>query len=86
MLSQKRMIEKWLHDYGSITGKEAMEKCGVYRLSACILRIRDEYQATNSKYYIDTQYFKVVNPHSGRISRPARYVLKKISILPERSI
>lgn len=86
MLSQKRIIEKWLHDYGSITGKDAMEKCGVYRLSDCILKIRDDQKATNSKYYIDTQYFKVVNPHTGRISKPARYVLKEITILPERLI
>lgn len=75
MLSQKSMIEKWLHDYGSITGKEAMEKCGVYRLSDCIYTLRDEL--LSSKWEIITTYFNVTNKHTGRVSRPARYVLQE---------
>ena len=38
--NQKVIIEKWLHDHGSITGKQAMEDCGVYRLSAVIYELR----------------------------------------------
>jgi len=81
MLSQKIIIEKWLHDYGSITGKEAMEKCGVYRLSNCIFKIREKQKLTKSKYYIETTYIDVVNPHTGAISHPAMYKLCKKTIL-----
>jgi len=77
MLSQKSIIEKWLHDYSSITGKEALDYCGVYRLSDCIYTLRDELLGTNSKWEIVTTYFKVTNKHTGRVSRPARYVLQE---------
>tara|TARA_R110000744_G_scaffold7578_2_gene26273 strand:+ start:466 stop:705 length:240 start_codon:yes stop_codon:yes gene_type:complete len=77
MLSQKIIIEKWLHDYGSITGKEALEKCGIYRLSDCIFRIREHHKVINSKWEIKTTYFDVTNPHTGRVSKPAKYVLQE---------
>ena len=38
--NQKVIIEKWLRDHGSITGKQAMEDCGVYRLSSVIHSLR----------------------------------------------
>jgi len=77
MLSQKSIIEKWLHDYSSITGKEALDYCGIYRLSDCILKIRDKHKLSNSKWEIITTYFDVTNKHTGRVSRPARYVLQE---------
>lgn len=75
MLSQKSIIHKWLHDYSSITGKEAMEKCGVYRLSDCIYTLRGELDG--GRWEIITTYFNVTNKHTGRVSRPARYVLQE---------
>ena len=77
MLSQKSIIHKWLHDYSSITGIEALEYCGIYRLSDCIHIIRAELFEANSKWEIITTYFKVTNKHTGRVSRPARYVLQE---------
>ena len=76
MISQKQTIEKWLHDKGSITGKECMEQLGCYRLSARILEIRREQLERNSEFYIATTYLSIINPYSGKASRPAKYILK----------
>ena len=38
--NQKVIIEKWLHDHGSITHKQADRECGVSRLSAVIFELR----------------------------------------------
>ena len=67
--NQKVIIEKWLHDYGSITGKQAMEDCGVYRLSAVIFDLRKK--GVN----IETHTLAVKNRYGG-ISRVAQYQLK----------
>ncbi len=40
--NQKVIIEKWLKDHGSITGKQAMDECGVYRLSAVIFNLKEK--------------------------------------------
>ena len=68
--NQKVIIEKWLHDYGSITGKQAMEDCGVYRLSAVIFDLRKK------GVDIETHTLLVKNRYGG-ISRVAQYQLKK---------
>jgi hypothetical protein len=67
--NQKVIIEKWLHDYGSITGKQAMEDCGVYRLSAVIFDLRKK------GVDIETHTLIVKNRYGG-ISRVAQYQLK----------
>ena len=67
--NQKVIIEKWLHDYGSITGKQAMEDCGVYRLSAVI------YELRKRGVDIETHTLVVKNRYGGK-SRVAQYKLK----------
>ncbi len=67
--NQKVIIEKWLRDYGSITGKQAMEDCGVYRLSAVI------YELRKRGIDIETNMIYVKNRYNGQ-SRVAQYKLK----------
>jgi len=66
--NQKVIIEKWLHDYGSITGKQAMNDCGVYRLSSVIFELRKR------GLDITTHTLVVKNRHGG-VSRVAQYQL-----------
>ena len=70
--NQKVIIEKWLHDHGSITGKQAMEDCGVYRLSAVI------YELRKRGVDIETNMIDVKNRYGG-ISRVAQYKIKSHS-------
>lgn len=67
--NQKVIIEKWLKDHGSITGKQAMEDCGVYRLSAVIFELRKR------GLDIETHMIDVKNRYGG-MSRVAQYRLK----------
>ena len=68
--NQKIIIEKWLLDHGSITGKQAMEDCGVYRLSAVIFELRKR------GLDIETTTLAVKNRY-GKISHVAQYQYKK---------
>ena len=67
--NQKVIIEKWLHDYGSITGKQAMEDCGVYRLSGVIFELRKK------GLDIETNTLAVKNRY-GKTSYVAQYQIK----------
>ena len=67
--NQKVIIEKWLRDHGSITGKQAMEDCGVYRLSAVIFELRKR------GVDIETNMIDVKNRYGGT-SRVAQYKIK----------
>ncbi len=67
--NQKVIIEKWLKDHGSITGKQAMEDCGVYRLSAVIFELRKR------GVDIETNMIDVKNRYGGT-SRVAQYRIK----------
>jgi len=67
--NQKVIIEKWLRDHGSITGKQAMEDCGVYRLSAVIFDLR------RRGLDIETYTIQVKNRYGGK-SYVAQYKLK----------
>ncbi len=66
--NQKVIIEKWLRDHGSITGKQAMDECGVYRLSAVIFELR------RRGLDIETYTIKVKNRYGGK-SYVAQYKL-----------
>lgn len=67
--NQKVIIEKWLRDHGSITGKQAMEDCGVYRLSSVIHALRKR------GVDIETHMIDVKNRYGG-MSRVAQYKIK----------
>lgn len=67
--NQKVIIEKWLKDHGSITGKQAMDECGVYRLSAVIFELR------RRGLDIETYTIQVKNRYGGK-SYVAQYKLK----------
>jgi len=67
--NQKVIIEKWLHDYGSITHKQADRECGVSRLSAVIFELRKR------GLDIETIPLVVKNRYGGK-SRVAQYQLK----------
>jgi hypothetical protein len=67
--NQKVIIEKWLRDHGSITGKQAMDDCGVYRLSAVI------YELRKRGIDIETNMIYVKNRYNGQ-SRIAQYKIK----------
>ncbi len=67
--NQKVIIEKWLRDHGSITGKQAMEDCGVYRLSSVIHALRKR------GVDIETHMIYVKNRYGG-MSRVAQYKIK----------
>lgn len=67
--NQKVIIEKWLHDHGSITHKQADRECGISRLSAVIFQLRKK------GLNIETHTLIVKNRYGG-ISRVAQYQLK----------
>ena len=73
--NQRIIIEKWLHDHGSITGKQAMEDCGVYRLSARIFELRKR------GVDIETHTLAVKNRY-GKMSYVAQYRLKEYDQSP----
>tara|TARA_R100001244_G_scaffold67113_1_gene55034 strand:+ start:2430 stop:2723 length:294 start_codon:yes stop_codon:yes gene_type:complete len=68
--NQKIIIEKWLLDYGSITGKQAMEECGIYRLSSVIHELRKR------GLDITTKTLVVKNRYGGK-SHVAQYTMNK---------
>ena len=74
--NQKVIIEKWLLDHGSITGKQAMEDCGVYRLSAVI------YELRKRGVDIETNMIDVKNRYGG-MSRVAQYRIKNNDTVKE---
>lgn len=39
-MTQPEMVRKYIEDFGSITPLEAFSDLGVYRLSACIFKLR----------------------------------------------
>lgn len=67
MSNQKQMVEKFLVERGSITGKQSMDELGVYRLSDVILKLRKK------GLVIHTQMINVSNRY-GTTSRIAKYI------------
>mgnify|MGYP002636426194 FL=1 len=67
--NQKVIIEKWLHDHGSITHKQADRECGVSRLSAVIFELRKR------GLDIETNTLAVKNRY-GKTSYVAQYQIK----------
>lgn len=65
MKSQKERTLDYIREYGSITPLEAMRDLGVYRLSAVIFDLREDY-------HINTTMVDVPN-RFGTTARVARY-------------
>lgn len=68
--AQKQRVLAYIKANGSITPKEAYEKLGVYRLSACIFILREEGRN------IKTQIIDVPNRY-GQNCRVARYFISR---------
>lgn len=60
--SQRDLLLQYLKEHGSITGAEAFEKLGIYRLSARIADLRAE------GYVIETIYKQEVNKRGENVT------------------
>lgn len=62
-MTQPEMVKKYIEDFGSITPLQALADLGVYRLSACIFKLR------KSGVAIITETEKSIN----RYGKPMKY-------------
>ncbi len=65
-MTQSEMVRKYIEDFGSITPAEAFVDLGVYRLSACIFKLRRNGLAISTEMEESTNRY-------GKTSRYARY-------------
>ena len=70
MMSQKKMVLDYIHEFGSITPLDAFRDLGITRLSAIVFRLKDEGHDINKAIEIGKNRF-------GNRTRYARYSFGK---------
>ena len=70
MMSQKKMVLDYIHEFGSITPLDAFRDLGITRLSAIVFRLKDEGHDIDKAIEIGKNRF-------GNRTRYARYSFGK---------